>query len=349
MSMNTDKSSASSPLPLGKRATSYDVANRAGVSQSTVSRCFKADAKVSNKVRAKVETAARALNYQPNAIARGLITRSSNIVAVIISEPTNLYYPVLLSQLNRKFMEVGMHILLFTLRQESDINQVIDKIWQYQVDGIIAATSFEAEHIEACQSRQIPLIFYNRIYPDSNISSVCCDHAEGERQLVSGLLADGRKSFVVMSGPKDSAVSTARTMGALNRLRDEPVQITEVEGDYSYDSASRLVRQLMESGKTPYPDAFVCANDAMAIGCIDTLRHEYSVEIPQICAVVGFDGIPAALWLSYDLTTVEQQIVPMVNAAVTMLMERIKEPSLVAERRFFSGHLRRGSSASLPE
>ncbi len=87
----------------GKRATSYDVARVAGVSQSAVSRCFKAGASVSAKTRAKVDGAAKSLGYQPNAIARGLISGRSNIVGVLITELTNLNYPQVLSQLNRKF------------------------------------------------------------------------------------------------------------------------------------------------------------------------------------------------------------------------------------------------------
>ena len=97
----------------GKRSTSYDVARVAGVSQSAVSRCFKPGASVSAKTRAKVESAAKALGYQPNAIARGLISGRSNIVGVLITELTNLNYPQILSELNRKFDEKDIHTKFF--------------------------------------------------------------------------------------------------------------------------------------------------------------------------------------------------------------------------------------------
>ncbi|MFT5138052.1 MAG: DNA-binding LacI/PurR family transcriptional regulator [Arenicella sp.] len=327
-----------------KRATSYDVARVAGVSQSAVSRCFKPGASVSAKTRAKVENAAKKLGYQPNAIARGLITRRSNIIAVLITDLTNLYYPELLSQLNRGFGEKGIHILLFTLRKESDVDKVLDQVWQYQVDGIVAAAQFTHEQINTCNDRGTPLVFFNRVYADSSISSVCCDHEEGERIMVEHLLNDNRRSFVVMSGPSDSAVSTARTKGAISKLEERSAKFIQVEGDYSYEKARDLIREIFDAG-TFKPDAIICANDTMAIGCIDTLRHEYDVKVPDQIAVVGFDGVAAATWASYELTTVVQPVERMVEATVNMLMERIDDPELPAEKRLFAGKLLSGSSA----
>lgn len=330
----------------GKRATSYDVARFAGVSQSAVSRCFKPGASISAKTRVKVEEAAITLGYQPNAIARGLISGRSNIVAVLITELTNLNYPQVLSNLHRKFSKYDIRILLFTLDNESDVDTVLNKVWQYQVDGIIAAAEFTEAQISACRKRAIPLVFYNRIYPQNSVSSVCCDHREGERMLVEGLLNEGRRAFAVMSGPADSAVSAARTQGAIDSLKGIATHIVELQGDYSYNLACTLTRQVMNHGNFK-PDAFVCTNDIMAMGCLDTLRTEYGVAVPTDIAIVGFDGVEAATWLSYDLTTVSQPLERMAHAAVNMLLERIEAPELPAEKRLFSGDIRHGSSAVL--
>ena len=332
--------------PKGRRATSYDVARVAGVSQSAVSRCFKAGASVSTKTRAKVESAANALGYQPNAIARGLISGRSNIVGVLITELTNLNYPQVLSELNRKFSEKNIHILLFTLDKESDVDKVLEQVWQYQVDGIIAAAQFTEIQISACEDRGIPLVFYNRLYPQNTVSSVCCDHYEGERALVEGLLNSGCKSFAVMSGPVDSFVSTARTQGAVAQLKGLDVDIVELKGDYSYQLACSLTREVMNSGRYK-PDVFVCTNDIMAIGCLDTLRIEYNTAIPKDISVVGFDGVDAASWLNYNLTTVMQPLERMVEAAVEMVLERIEQPELPAEKRLFAGTVRYGATAKL--
>jgi len=347
MTKKTEKSNQTPLRPVQKkRATSYDVARVAGVSQSAVSRCFKPSASVSAKTKAKVEAAAKELGYQPNAIARGLITRRSNIVAVIINELTNLNYPEVLSQLNKALGDKGIHILLFTLNQHSQVDKVLDQVWQYQVDGIIAAAQFTREQINTCNDRGTPLVFYNRIYQDSSINSVCCDHEEGERGLVDNLLRDNRKAFVIMSGPKDSSVSTARTRGAISRLNESDARVIQLEGDYSYERARDLTRELFDSNSFK-PDAIVCANDIMAIGCIDTLRHEHDVNVPQDIAIVGFDGAAPAFWASYELTTIVQPVERMVEAAVTMLLERIEDPESPAEKRVFAGKLVRGTSAPI--
>ena len=346
MEKNSNKQPIDSSLsPVQKkRATSYDVARVAGVSQSAVSRCFKPGASVSAKTRNKVESAAKKLGYQPNLIARGLITRRSNIVAVLITGLTNLNFPEVLFELNKALGDKGIHILLFTLRKESDVDEVLSQVWQYQVDGIIAAAQFTHEQINACNERGTPLVFFNRIYSESTINSVCCDHQEGERLLVESLINDNRRSFVVMSGPQDSSVSTARTKGAISKLNELPARVIQVEGDYGYEKACELIREILDAD-TFKPDAIVCANDTMAIGCIDTLRHEYDINVPDQIAVVGFDGVAAAHWASYELTTIVQPIERMVEAAVNMLLERIEDPELPAEKRLFAGKLLAGSSA----
>ena len=194
---------------LKRQPTSYDVARHAGVSQSAVSRCFKPGASVSKKMRERVMKSVRELGYTPNAIARGLITRRSNMVAVIISNLN--FYPEVLSELSNRFTERGVHVLLFTLGYESDVSRVLDQVWQYQVDGVVAAAHLESDQIEQFAARQIPLVFYNRSYQDMPVSSVCCDQVGGERMLVNLLVSSGQhQSFAIIGGPADSAVSMQR-------------------------------------------------------------------------------------------------------------------------------------------
>jgi len=331
----------------GHRVTSYDVARHAGVSQSAVSRCFKPGASVSKKMRARVMKAADELGYQPNAIARSLITRRSNMVAVVISQQTNLYYPEVLVQLSQRFSERGVRVLLFTLEHESDIDVVLDQILQYQVDGVVEAARLSGGQIDLMEKAGIPLVFYNRSLRDRRVNSVCCDQAEGERLLVNRLVAAGHRSFGVISGPEDSAVSVERTQGALERLKELGVDsVTIVSGDYSYESGASGLLQLKNSlGKLP--DAIVCANDVMAIGCMDAARHQLGVKVPEELSVVGFDGVGPAQWESYDLTTVRQPVRRMSDAAVSMILERVEQPELPPEKRTFAGILIDGGSARM--
>ncbi|MEM1110439.1 MAG: LacI family DNA-binding transcriptional regulator [Pseudomonadota bacterium] len=326
--------------------TSYDVAQHAGVSQSAVSRCFKPGASVSRKMRERVMRSVEELGYRPNAIARGLITRRSNMVAVIVS---NLrYYPEVLSELSRRLSERGIHVLLFDLDHESDLAKVFDQIWQYQVDGVVAAAYLEPAQLRQFEERHIPLVLYNRSRKDFAVSSVSCDQAQGERELVDMLVNDcGHRTFAVIGGPPDSVVSLQRTESAIRRLRKLGIkQIARDAGDYGYDSGRQAIRRIMESRKRP-PSAVICANDMMAIGVVDELRLHLDIDVPGDVSVVGFDGSRAGQWLSYDLATIEQPVESMAEAAVSMLMQRIDNEGLPPERRTFSGVLRTGSTVRL--
>jgi len=331
----------------GHRVTSYDVAQQAGVSQSAVSRCFKPGASVSKKMRARVTKVAEELGYQPNAIARSLITRRSNMVAVVVSQQTNLYYPEVLVQLSQRFSERGVHVLLFTLDHESDIDVLYDQIVQYQVDGVVEAARRSGEQIDLLDGRGIPIVYYNRLLKDRRVNSVSCDQIEGERWLVNRLVEAGHKTFGLISGPEDSAASVERTQGALERLNELNIKsVTVVPGDYSYESgASGLLELKNKLGKLP--DAVVCASDVMAIGCMDAARYRLGVKVPDDLSVVGFDGVGPAQWQSYDLTTVRQPVRRMTEAAVSMILERVEEPELPPEKRTFSGILVDGGSARL--
>ncbi len=331
----------------GHRVTSYDVARQAGVSQSAVSRCFKPGASVSKKMRARVMKAAEDLSYQPNAIARSLITRRSNMVAVVISQQTNLYYPEVLVQLSQRFSERGIRVLLFTLEHESDIDVLLDQIFQYQVDGVVEAARLSGEQTDLMERRGIPFVFYNRTLKDRRVNAVCCDQTEGERWLVNRLVEAGHASFGLISGPEDSAVSAERTQGALERLKELNIKlVTVVPGDYSYESGVAGLLEL-KSRLGKLPDAVVCANDVMAIGCMDAARHRLGVKVPEDLSVVGFDGVGPARWESYDLTTVRQPVRRMTEAAVSMILERIEQPDLPPEKRTFSGILVDGGSARI--
>lgn len=327
------------------RGTSYDVARLAGVSQSAVSRCFRPGGSVSAEARKRILAAAEELGYRPNAIAQGLITRRSNMVAVVISNLTNLHYPEVLAELTRRLSERGVRVLLFTLSSESEIDAILDHIWRYRVDGAIVAARLSASQVAAFDKARIPLVLYNRQLEEAPVASVLCEHGRGEALLVEGMIAAGLRRFAIIAGPPDSTVGEARVTGALDQLaaagcRDVPVD----RGDYSYGSGHAAAQRLIGAGKL---DAIIAANDVMALGAMDAARIDFGLAVPRQISIVGFDGVAPARWRSYDLTTVRQPVGRMTEAAVAMLMERIADPTIGPERRLFSGSLMEGASARL--
>ncbi len=330
-----------------KRATSYDVAALAGVSQSAVSRVFQAGASASQEMRDRVLAAANKLGYRPNAIARGLITQRSNMVAVVISKLTNLYYPEVLVQLTQRFSERGVRVLLFALERESDTESVLEQILQYRVDGVLTAAMLSPKQLDMLEGAHIPVVFYNRTLADQLVSSVRCDQEEGERWLVDELVGAGHRSFGIVEGPPDSVVGIERKMGAMNELEALRItDITSVSGDYGYETGRACFAELVKKRGSP-PDAVIAANDVMAIGCIDEAREGFGLDVPQDISIVGFDGVGPARYAAYDVTTVRQPVQRMTEAAASMLVERIENPELSPEKRAFSGERIRGGSARL--
>ena len=334
------------PVTPKRGATSYDVARAAGVSQSAVSRCFKPGASVAPDTRARILKAAEALGYAPNAIAQGLITRRSNLVAVIISNLTNLYYPEVLAELTTRLSDRGIRVLLFALQAESDVDAVLQQVWRYRVDGAIVAARLLPDQLRVFSQRGTPVVLYNRVGDAEPVASVCCDSVAGERQLVDGLVAAGHRHFGIIAGPADSFVGEERVNAAVERLRHHGFDAPVVRGAFDYSSGAEGLRGLMASTDDQL-DALICANDLMAIGAIDCARASYGLDVPDRLSVVGFDGVSPATWEAYKVTTVRQPVRRMTEAAVEMLIERIEEPSIAPERRFFAGQLLPGQSARL--
>ena len=329
-----------------KRPTSYDVARRAGVSQSAVSRCFRAGGSIAPETRDRVLRAARELGYWPNAIASGLITKRSNLVAVLISNLTNLYYPEVLAKLTRRLDAHGIRVLLFAMESEYDVDAALDQVWRYRVDGAIVAARLSRDQIDAFARHHVPAVLYNRLGPGVPVPSVCCDSAGGERLLVDALLKSGHRHFGIIGGPPDNDVGRQRVDGALSRLREAGLTPAIATGSFDHDSGARGFDALMAATRG-HVDAVVCANDPMAIGAMDAARGKHGLDVPRDVSIAGFDGIEPASWGSYALTTIRQPVGRMTEAAVAMLIERIGDPGTVAEVRTFAGELIVGASARL--
>ena len=328
-----------------KRVTSYDVARVAGVSQSAVSRAFRPGLSVSAKTKDKVMKAAKKLGYKPNAIARMLITQRSGMVAVIISSISNLIYPELLSRITDQLSSRDVRVLLFTLDKKAQLAELLEQIWTFQVDGVIALTAhFDHEDITRFKEHNIPVVLYNRQVSDHPVNTVCVDHDQGLRQLVDHLVGGGNRQFLVLSGPTESDVANERRLIALHHLARHGIEnVPVLYGDYSYQSGKDCFARWMKDHDAP--DAVICSNDTMAIGCIDEARDGQGLKVPEELSVSGFDGIHAAFWTGYDLTTVRQPVNQMARAAVEILMERVEDPEAPPEKRVLAGTLFKGSSA----
>ena len=334
---------AGAPL---RRATSYDVARLAGVSQSAVSRCFAPNGSIAPATRERIMKAATELGYRPNALAQGLISRRTNLIAVIMSSLTVLHYPEVLAELSHRLTERDLRMLLFSLDAESDVNGVLEQVWRHSVDGVVCAAHLTDPQVELFIAHRVPLVLYNRRSSRVPATSVACDSVSGQRELVDRLLAAGHRRFAIVAGPADSYVGEERRRAALMRLDEAGITGVPVKrGDFGYASGGEAMAVLMTENDGL--DAVVCVNDLMAIGAIDMARERFGLSTPDGISVVGFDGTDPAGWDSYRLCSIRQPVRRMTQAAIDMLLERVEDPRIPAERRLFSGRLMEGRSARL--
>lgn len=313
------------PNHLKKKPTSNDVAQLAGVSQSTVSRSFDPNSPISSETRARVMSAAAELGYQPNVIARSLITQRTNIVGIVISNLTaSHFYPIVLEQFTHQLREMGKQVLLLNAPPESSVDEMLPQVLGYQVEAlIIASITPGKEIIDVSYRGGRPIILFNRFVADTNASVVCCDNCEGGRLVADFLLDSGYERIAYIAGPENTSTNIMREQGFTEKLQQRGYSnVIREQSDYTYDAGRAAIRSLMSQDHPP--DAVFCAADIIALGVMDAARNELGLHVPQDLAVVGFDDITAAQWPTYNLTTIRQPVEKMVSETLG-LMERVDE------------------------
>ncbi|MET0429474.1 MAG: LacI family DNA-binding transcriptional regulator [Microvirga sp.] len=322
------------------KITSLDVARRAGVSQSAVSRVFTPGASASKSTAEKVRRAAAELGYRPNVLARSLITGRSRIIGLVVAYLENYFYPEVIERLSVALQEQGYHVLVFMASPTvGDVESVLQEILDYQVDGIVlASVSMSSSLAERCQSFGIPVVLFNRDQDDPRLSSVTTDNRAGGRELARLLASLGHRRIAYIAGFEGATTQRDRELGFREGLAEAGQELfARGVGNFVYGLAQDAARRMFDRA-TP-PDAVFVCNDHMAFAVMDVLRHELGLRIPDDVSVVGFDDVPPAAWPAYALTTFRQRVNRMVAETVTTLIERIEAKSMEARRVQIDGML----------
>jgi len=305
------------------KITSLDVARRAGVSQSAVSRVFTPGASASTATRDKVMKAAEALGYRPNTLARAMITGQSRIIGLIVAYLDNQFYPLALERISRALQDEGYHILVFISENSQNVAAIVEELLAYQVDGIITASvAMSNDLAHRCEAARIPVVMFNRGQDEGQHSQVTSDNVAGGKAVAHFLAAGGHRKIAHIAGWQSSSTGRDRTRGFLAGLSEHGIEPVAVEdGMYDQGTASSIARRLFLGRDRP--DAVFVGNDHMAFAVMDTLRFELGLSIPGDVSVVGYDDVPIAAWPAYDLTTIRQPINQMISATVEALLARI--------------------------
>lgn len=303
-----------------RQVTSVDVARAAGVAQSTVSRTFDPNSRISAETRARVIAACIELGYQPNVIARSLITQRTNIVAIVMANLTaSHFYPSVLEQFTHRLQAMGKQVLLLKAPPDGSVDEIIPCALGYQVDALIIASLTPGnETIDISNRGGRPVVLFNRYVTTTGASIVCCDNEKGGRLAADLLMDAGSKRIAFIAGPENTTTNLFRERGFLERLRERGYgEVIRERAAYTYQGGREAGRRLL--GQNRPPDAVFCAADIIALGLMDTARNELGLRIPEDVSVIGFDDIPMASWSAYSLTTIRQPIDEMVAATLDLL------------------------------
>ncbi|MGA7323727.1 MAG: LacI family DNA-binding transcriptional regulator [Rhodomicrobium sp.] len=299
--------------------TAQEVAKRLGLSQSTVSRAFTSTASIHPKTRELVIEAAKSLGYEPNVIARSLITRRTNIIAVVMANLTDPFYPAVLEKLAQRIQGSGRQVLFFMIPPGKNVDDVMPSLLQYKVDAIlIASATVSSQTASVCIGQGIPVVLFNRYVPGLKVAAVCCDNIASGRDVADYLYRTGHRRPAFVAGEVDVTTNLDRASGFISRFEQLGIALhaNEIGGGFSYSAGYDATSRLIDLSELP--DSIFFASDIMAIGGIEAIRAA-NLQVPEDISVVGFDDIPLASWPSYALTTVRQPIPEMVDAAATML------------------------------
>jgi DNA-binding LacI/PurR family transcriptional regulator len=333
-----------------EKVTSVDVARRAGVSQSAVSRVFTPGASASKETIEKVRRAAAELGYRPNVLARSLITGRSRIIGLVVAYLENQFYPEAIECLSVALQEKGYHVLIFMASQTvGNVDRVMQEILDYQVDGIVlASVAMSSTLASECEAFGIPVVLFNRDQDDPRLNSVTTDNRAGGRAIAELLVGLGHERPAYIAGWEGASTQRDREQGFREGLEAAGRQLyARGLGNFELPQAQEAARRMFD--RPELPDAVFVCNDHMAFAVMDVLRHELGLEVPDDVSVVGFDDVPLAAWPAYDLTTFRQRVNRMVAETVTTLIEHIEGRATEPRRIAIDGILIERGSTRKPE
>lgn len=334
---------------MSTRVTAADVAQLAGVSQSAVSRVFTPGASASQHTAEKVRKAANDLGYRPNVLARAMVSGKSRIIGLVVAYLENHFYPEALEKLSSELQARGYHVLIFMASQTAgNIDNVVEEILDYQVDGIIAASvAMSSDLTDRCRAAGVPIVLFNRSQDDDAISAVTSDNIAGGRKAAQFLLAGGHKKIGYIAGWEGASTQRDREAGFLEALSaaGQTLQARAI-GNFDMEQARAATRQMFAADP---PDAVFVANDHMAFAVMDVLRFELDLSIPDDVSVVGYDDVPLSSWPAYNLTTVRQPANRMISQTIDILFDKITGAKSEPQQVRIDGPLIIRKSARVPQ
>jgi LacI family transcriptional regulator len=305
--------------------TIKDVAERAGVSVATVSRALNGHPSVTAAARERVQQAAVALHYMPHGAARSLSTRRTDSIGVLLPDLHGEFFSELIRGIDAGARARGLHLLVSSSHGDAAEAAAALRSMQGRVDGLLLMSPYvDAGMLANNLPRGFPLVLMNSVISEADCSAVLIDNYGGAYGMVRYLVASGYRRIAFVTGPEDNLDARARLQGYRNAMAELCPDQDELvlHGDFTEEGGYRAGKQIL--ALQIRPDVIFAANDIMAIGCLFALTQS-GVAVPRTMAVVGFDDIPIARYITPALTTVRVRIADLGGRALQRLLATVDQ------------------------
>lgn len=315
--------------------TLKDVAERAGVSRSAVSRTFTAGASVSPATRAKVETAARDLGYSPNVLASSLTTGRTKLIGLVSNNFHNPIFLEVFDRFTRGLQERGLRPLLVNLSDETDPANSLRMLRQYSVDAaIVASSTLPASFAQTFQDAGVPVVHsFGRHTPRPAVHVVGIDNIAAGRLAAHTLIERGYRRIGMMAGPESATSTQDRLAGFLEAAREHfGIEVTfSFAHAYSFEAGRTEMARLLARGRA---EAYFCGDDVLSIGALSAARSA-GLSVPDDLGLIGLNDMEMAGWQNIDLTTIRNPLGPIVAASIDYIEAMLTDPGKPPEARLF--------------
>ena len=304
-------------------ATIKDIAKKAGVSASVVSRALNNKYGVNEKTRAKIIQIARELQYYPNALARSLVTRKTETIGVVIADISEPFYSRIIKGMYTVADRAGYTLLFSNSYESLEKTNILHKMVDSErVDGLVIVGSNirETEFVLNLLQEKIPFVLIERKLDDPKVNCIWVENEEGARLATDYLIQKGHTRIAHITGTHGIQVTIDRLAGykqalASARLPFNPAYIRA--GDFLHEGGYRATRELLQLN--PRPTAIFAGNDTMAYGALQAIS-EFGLSVPDEIAGIGFDDLEFSVLTNPPLTTIRQPRFEMGKKAIEILL-----------------------------
>jgi len=333
--------------PQGRRPTTiYSVAQLAGVSIATVSRVLQGTTATSPQTRAKVLRAVEELEYVPLQAARSLAVQRHEAHGLVVPDLIGPYYSELLMGYESAAAQFGQSVIIVITHQRADPTLAVRDL-SSRVDGLVVANSTISDDAARSISRRTPVVLLARPAV-AGCDAVSAENVENARALTEHLLAHGRRRLLFVGDPDGSPDVQQRYRGFTTALSRSDTSATGPPVRVGFHERCGAEVKALVVGSANRPDALVCANDELALSSMKALQRA-GVRVPDDIAIVGWDDVMTARYVSPGLTTVRQPLHELGRVAAKRLHERITGAPTAPEPMILPTELVLRSSCGCPE